>query len=66
MTTQTEASGREVSDYLHCLDCDETFDYWKYDSLADTGHDGHTLRALTSEEFKAAARECAKERCSDE
>jgi hypothetical protein len=58
-----EMTGRTVGDYLHCLDCDETFDYWKYDSLADTGHNGHTLRALTGEEFRAAALDCAEDGC---
>ena len=65
MITREKTTGRSVGDYLHCLDCDETFDYWKYDSLADTGHNGHTLRALTHEEFAAAARECADEECDD-
>lgn len=52
--------------YLHCLDCDETFDYWKYDSLADTDHDGHALRALTADECRAAALDCASFGCADE
>ena len=65
MMTNGESSERTIGDYLHCLDCDETFDYWKADSLSDTGHDGHTLRALKADEFRAAARECVADRCED-
>ncbi len=66
MITTEETTPRRVGDYLHCLDCDQTFDYWKYDSLADTGHNGHTLRALTGDEFRAAAQDCAEDNCEDE
>ncbi len=66
MITETVSRKPEARDYLHCQVCDETFDYWKYDSLADTGHDGHTLRALTREQFAAAARQCADEDFADE
>ena len=55
MITQIPAHQGKRSAYLRCLDCHETFDYWKYDSLVDTGHDGHRLRALTREEFSGAA-----------
>lgn len=65
MNTEAVFAKREQHDYLQCLDCDETFDYWKYDSLADTGHDGHSLRALTWEEFEQAARQCAEDECDD-
>ena len=58
-----KSTDREPRDYLHCQTCDETFDYWKYDSLADTGHDGHALRSLTQAEFEAAARHCAETGC---
>lgn len=63
MTEENIGEGRARRDYLHCLDCNESFDYWKTDSLADTGHDGHALRALTGDEFRAVARECGVRGC---
>jgi len=64
--SESTIRGRARRDYLRCLDCSETLDYWKYDTLADSGHDGHTLRALTPEEFQAAMRECGEECSGDE
>ena len=65
MITQIPAHQGRRSAYLRCLDCHETFDYWKYDSLVDTSHDGHRLRALTREEFSGAASRCADDECED-
>lgn len=66
MITKSKYNGRELRDYLRCLDCEETFDYWNYDSLADTDHDGHMLRALTAKEFRAVLLAPAPRVCADE
>lgn len=53
--------------YLHCEDCDMTFDFWKYDyDLESAGHAGHNVRALTKEEFKLAVESCQEAGCFDE
>jgi hypothetical protein len=66
MITTHLVSGRTLREYLHCLDCEETFDYYHYDSLADSGHDGHALRALTPDEFREAVHACRDMGCGDQ
>uniref|UniRef100_A0A6M3JZG6 Uncharacterized protein n=1 Tax=viral metagenome TaxID=1070528 RepID=A0A6M3JZG6_9ZZZZ len=48
------------TDYRWCVDCDEPFDFWKYDSIKDTDHEGHTLREVTDEEFRNCVKGCAE------
>ena len=66
MITTQSVAGRTLRDFLHCLECDGTFDYYHFDSLADSGHNGHALRALNPPEFRAAACHCQELGCADE
>lgn len=53
-------------DYRYCEDCQTVFDFWKFDSLADAGHDGHKVRMLTFKEFVEAVKACREAGCFDE
>jgi len=63
--------GREIKqitpeDYRFCEDCNMVFDYWKYDSLEDAGHEGHKVRKVTEQEFWDAVEQCRKGGCFKE
>jgi hypothetical protein len=55
-----------LEDFRFCEDCDTVFDFWKYDSMEDTGHEGHNIRMLTAEEYKEAVESCREAGCFDE
>lgn len=63
MITETTFPDIEPRDYLYCDTCGEVFDCWKYESLAETGHDGHSIRRLTRGEFEASTHESADTMC---
>jgi len=52
--------------WRYCETCRMIFDFWKYDSLADTGHDGHKIRKLTDEEYEKALKDCEQDGCFEE
>lgn len=52
--------------YRFCVDCDTIIDFWKYDSIEDTDHEGHNIRMLTEEEYKEAVKDCKDRGCFDE
>jgi len=54
------------SDYIYCCDCKEYVDFWKYDSIADTGHKGHKWRYVTQRELKTCAKDCTQNHCFEE
>jgi len=59
--------GRTPKDYLYCEDCKEFVDFWKYDyDLSAAGHEGHTTRAVTEEEFRQCLKDCERDGCFDE
>jgi len=39
-----QASEMTVKDYIYCEDCEMFVDPWKYDSIADTGHENCNCR----------------------
>ncbi len=59
MITESLSPNLEPRDYFYCETCGEAFDCWRYESQEETGHEGHALRALTREAFRASTRERA-------
>lgn len=57
---------RDLLAYRYCIDCDTIIDWWKYDSIEDTGHKGCNTRMLTAEEYKEAVKSCKQWGCFDE
>ena len=52
--------------YFYCKTCNTIVDFFKYDSLEDTGHDTCDIRDLTNKELKEAMAECKKDGCFEE
>ena len=52
--------------WRYCEDCKTIFDFWKYDSLEDAGHDGHNIRILTLEEYLEATKSCKEAGCDED
>lgn len=49
------------ADFRVCDTCNgEVIDFWKYDSIKDTDHEGHELRLPTDEEYWEAVKNCAE------
>ena len=63
----TEIDGMTVNDYIYCEICKEFVDWWKYNDLEDTGHQGHKVRNVTLEELKECVEDCKEETdyCTD-
>ena len=61
-----EASELTVNDYAYCEDCDTYFDWWKYETLEDTGHDGHRVRNVDAQELETLLKECEEDDCLEE
>lgn len=58
---------RDLVSYRFCTTCNTIFDFWKYDSLEDAGHEPPCeVRMLTAEEYKQAVKECEEAGCFDE
>jgi hypothetical protein len=53
-------------DYVYCEDCEEYIDFWKYDSIEDTGHSECKWRLATEKELKECIDECKKNDCFKE
>lgn len=66
MTAQDRADHEKYGDYFHCEDCDMTVDFFKYESIEDTGHEGCCIRPLTPEETKEAVADCEENGCFEE
>ena len=57
---------RDLVAYRYCIDHDVIIDFWKYDSMKDTGHSECNTRMLTREEYEEAVKECKDWGCFDE
>ncbi len=49
--------------YLECVECDQVIDFWKYEGIEDTDHEGHKLRELDKRETIAEAQDCFDDGC---
>lgn len=56
----------KTTDYIYCNDCQEYVDFWKFDSIEDTGHEDCNWRYVTSEELKKLVDNCIKEGCFEQ
>ena len=53
-------------DYIYCKDYKEFVDFWKYDSIEDTSHEGCSYRFVTKKELKNCVNSCKAEKCFEE
>lgn len=53
-------------DYIFCEDCNCFCDFWKYDSLEDTGHAECTWRFVTVTELRVCIQDCRISGCFEE
>ena len=49
--------------YINCLTCDVVIDFWKYDSISDTDHEGHDLEDLNKKDTINEAFDCLTDGC---
>jgi hypothetical protein len=66
MKKEINTEKMSIKNYIFCKDCNEYQDFWKYDSIEDTGHSGHNWRYVTKKELKWCVESCRKDGCFDE
>ena len=57
---------KTTKDFIFCETCQEFSDFWKYDSIEDTGHDKCSWRYVTEEELKGCMKDCIQDGCFNE